>query len=103
MLEFFAGRANLSRCMRLSGLRTGKFDILYPVNHKGKKRKSNVMNMLSPSGFAPFAWEQIGCWAAFELRLFTESFILLIGASSQGYAWYAFSRGNSRSALRCSR
>jgi hypothetical protein len=53
MLEFFAGRGNLSRYMKLSGYRTGSLDILYIANGQaGKKRKSNPMNLLSVSGFA---------------------------------------------------
>ncbi|CAL1166938.1 unnamed protein product, partial [Cladocopium goreaui] len=29
VLEFYAGRGNLSRCMKLSGRRTGSLDLLY--------------------------------------------------------------------------
>ena len=51
VLEFFSGRANLSRCMKLSGLRAGSLDILYSVD-SAKTRGSNPMDLLSDSGFA---------------------------------------------------
>ena len=35
MLEFYAGKANLSRCMVASGIRTASFDILF--GDKAKK------------------------------------------------------------------
>ncbi|CAL1145636.1 unnamed protein product [Cladocopium goreaui] len=52
-LEFFAGRGNLSRCMRLSGRKTCSFDILYKSG-KGRSRPygSNAMDINSTSGYA---------------------------------------------------
>ena len=53
MLEFFAGHACLTRCMRYSGIHTASFDILFD----GKKKErvepymSNSMDILSTSGF----------------------------------------------------
>ena len=59
-LEFFAGRANLSRYLKMSGYRTGSLDILYRVEGKKKKEgkgcKTNPMNLLSASGFAFLAY-----------------------------------------------
>lgn len=54
MLEFFAGCASLSMCMREAGIRTGSLDLKYvPRNGKFKdKHGSNPMDMNSPSGFA---------------------------------------------------
>ena len=53
MLEFFAGRGNVSRVMKLSGLRTGSLDIKYPVKtSKPKPRSGSTMDLLSPAGFA---------------------------------------------------
>ncbi len=52
MIEFFAGNGNLSRCMKLSGIQTGKLDILYPGSQKQRKYKTNVMDVNSCSGFA---------------------------------------------------
>ena len=55
MLEFFAGRANLSRCMRASGIKTASFDVLYKLgnNNPEKPYKSNAMDINDTSGFAP--------------------------------------------------
>lgn len=50
MLEFFAGKANLSRCMKLSGYHTGKLDIKY--HNPDSDLKTNPMDLLSPAGFA---------------------------------------------------
>ena len=54
MIEFFAGRGNLSRCMRVSGRRTCSFDILYDATRPGRSKpyKSNAMDINSASGFA---------------------------------------------------
>ena len=49
VLEFFAGRANLSKVMKQSGYRAGRLDIMYRVETKGS---TNPMDLLSPSGFA---------------------------------------------------
>lgn len=52
MLEFFAGNANLSRCMKYAGYKTGRLDILYPGSRKRERSyKSNPMDMTSVSGF----------------------------------------------------
>ena len=49
-VEFYAGKGNLSRCMRASGIRTASLDLLYRV--KGSERHhSNCMDILSPAGF----------------------------------------------------
>ncbi|CAL1172114.1 unnamed protein product [Cladocopium goreaui] len=50
LYEFFAGKANLSKCSRASGLRTASFDILFDPSqpHHG----SNCMDINSGSGFA---------------------------------------------------
>ena len=54
VLEFFAGRANLSRCMRASGIKTGSFDILFQSgkDNPEKPYKSNAMDINDTSGFA---------------------------------------------------
>lgn len=60
MLEFYAGKANLSRCMKLGGVRTGSLDIKYDVKvNPGRKRprSSDPMDILSPSGFASLVYE----------------------------------------------
>ena len=51
-MEFYAGRANLSRCMRASGYAVASLDLLYEV---GGKHWTNPMDMLSASGFAHHA------------------------------------------------
>lgn len=53
-LEFYAGNANLSRMMKLSGFRVGKLDLLYgpQVPTSGKRHGSNPMDLLGDSGFA---------------------------------------------------
>ena len=60
MLEFYAGKANLSRCMKLGGVRTGSLDIKHDVKvNPGRKRprSSDPMDILSPSGFASLVYE----------------------------------------------
>lgn len=53
MYEFFAGKGNLSRCARASGLRTASFDLLYDAKKKKDHMyKSNSMDINSASGFA---------------------------------------------------
>lgn len=57
VLEFFAGRGNLTRCMRASGRSTASFDILYGDRFNSKKSRqkpygSNCMDVNSASGFA---------------------------------------------------
>jgi len=56
-LEFFAGRANTTKFMRVSHYRAAKFDLLYGPDSgkKAKKKKSNYMDMLSDAGFAYLA------------------------------------------------
>ena len=51
MLEFYAGRGNLSRYCKLCGLRTGSLDILYQMA-TARSHNTNPMNLLSTSGFA---------------------------------------------------
>lgn len=53
-LEFFAGRGNLTRCLKLSGLRTGSFDVKYKSSRKKRSKpyRSNCMDINSVSGFA---------------------------------------------------
>lgn len=62
MLEFYAGKGNLSRVMKLSGWRTGSLDIKYGARLK-RPHNSNPMDILSPSGFAPLEHH----WSAFVL------------------------------------
>ena len=54
MLEFFAGKANLSRAMRMAGMAVASFDILYDASDRdrGEPYMSNAMDMCSASGFA---------------------------------------------------
>ena len=54
MYEFFAGRGNLSRCMKASGMRTVSFDILYNAEKPGRNKSygTNGMDFNSCSGFA---------------------------------------------------
>ena len=55
VVEFYAGKGNLSRMMKLSGYRTVSLDLLYGsrTSRDGMKtRKSNPFDILSPSGFA---------------------------------------------------
>ena len=58
MLEFYAGRANLSRCMAASGIRTAAFDLLFGDKAKKRGRNkpydygSNSMDVNDTSGFA---------------------------------------------------
>ena len=55
MIEFFAGNAHLSRCMRASGYSTASFDILYTDGRRAT-HGSNFMDILSESGFAYFGF-----------------------------------------------
>ena len=48
-LEFFAGAANLSKCMASAGFNTRSFDVLYAEQQP--TRKSNFMNLCHASGF----------------------------------------------------
>ena len=50
-LEFYAGKANLSRCLKLTGCRTGSLDIKYGEDHLGNAGTTNPMDILSASGF----------------------------------------------------
>ena len=56
MLEFFAGKGNLSRAMRMAGMSVASFDILYDASNPARSDPymSNVMDMCSASGFALF-------------------------------------------------
>ena len=56
-VEFYAGRANLTRMMRLSGYRAAKLDYLYggQVGSSRKPHNTNPMDLLSVSGFALLA------------------------------------------------
>lgn len=63
MLEFFAGRANLSRCMRASGYTTVSLDILYDEGAK-ESHNTNFMDINSPSGLACFVFScRYDTWA----------------------------------------
>lgn len=65
MLEFFAGKANLSKCMKATGFKTASFDILYEEGRK-PEHNSNFMDINSPSGFAYFDSNCIRCaWGLF--------------------------------------
>ena len=48
-LEFFAGKANASRCMAVMGLAVCSLDINY--YQKGEGHGSTYMDLLDPSGF----------------------------------------------------
>lgn len=50
MVEFFAGKGNLSLAMRASGFRVASLDLLYPVANS-ESHGSNCMDILSCSGF----------------------------------------------------
>ena len=50
MVEFFAGKGNLSLAMRASGFRVASLDLLYPVANS-ESHGSNCMDILSASGF----------------------------------------------------
>ena len=57
--NFFAGKGNLSKCMRLSGLSTLSLDVKYPAVPDGSNQKHevNCMDMTTTSGFWPFGCE----------------------------------------------
>ena len=61
MYEFFAGRGNLSRCMKASGRKTASFDILYNAGKPDRKKPygSNSMDFNSPSGFASIVMARV--------------------------------------------
>ena len=67
-LEFFAGTANCTRSMRRAGYLGAKFDILYCGGdmRKSRGRKTNWMDLLTPSGFALHGCKMIflmsWCW-----------------------------------------
>lgn len=50
-IEFYAGKANLTKMMKLAGYRAAKLDFLYGVRPSGKQHQTNPMDLLSPSGF----------------------------------------------------
>lgn len=53
-IEFFAGHGNLSKVMKLSGLRTTSLDLKYKVKEGVRSHGSNPMDLNSRSGFAFF-------------------------------------------------
>ena len=48
-LEFFAGHGNLMKMMKAAGYKSARFDI--DDSNKKPNRRSNFMDILSPSGF----------------------------------------------------
>lgn len=50
-LEFFAGTAACTHAMRDAGFRGARFDKMYCKDHKKNGRKTNWMDILTPSGF----------------------------------------------------
>ena len=78
MAEFFAGRGNLSRCMRLSGVTTASLDLLYPaVPRKSSPNRHvlNAMDMNTPAGFAPFGCGRFSQFFSFSVfRCFNKIF-----------------------------
>ena len=108
MLEFFAGKGNLSKCMKSSGYTTASFDILYSGGRQ-EYHNTNFMDINSSSGFAYsviesiqwFMWWQ--CWgpkrncfnlicvpfnhALFEFRCIRYTPLNLI---LHGYDWMIF-------------
>ena len=52
-IEFYAGKARATQCMRSSGLRAAKFDFLYFDNKK--KKGNNFYDILTDAGFAYLA------------------------------------------------
>jgi hypothetical protein len=48
-IEFFAGQANVTKCIRKSGQRAARLDVTY---HQAKEGKHNFMDILSPAGMA---------------------------------------------------
>ena len=50
-LEFFAGTAACTHAMRDAGFRGARFDKMYCKDHKKHGRKTNWMDILTPSGF----------------------------------------------------
>ena len=57
-LEFFAGVGNLTKVMRSAKYKSCRFDLL--DNPNPGSHKSNYMNLLHASGFAPLVFENIG-------------------------------------------
>ena len=51
MLEFFAGKGNLSKCMKSMGYKTASFDILYSEGRE-EYHNTNFMDINSSSGYA---------------------------------------------------
>ena len=62
-LELFAGRASFAHAMRQAGNFAAKFDLLYATQQR-PGRRSNFMDLGSPSGFATLvcASMSICCW-----------------------------------------
>lgn len=56
-LEFYAGRANLTKCMRKAQKKSVRFDKLYFKHSTGSggRRHTNWYDLLTPAGFA-FLW-----------------------------------------------
>ena len=60
MVEFFAGKGNLTRCMRLSEIPTLSLDIKYnPETCRSPPHKSNAFDVNSVSGFPCFGCKSI--------------------------------------------
>ena len=55
MLEFFAGKGNLSKCMKSVGYKTASFDILYSEGRE-EYHNTNFMDINSSSGMAYPVW-----------------------------------------------
>ena len=52
MVEFFAGKGNLTKCMRLAQIPTMSLDIKYnPETCRDRPHKSNAFDVNSVSGF----------------------------------------------------
>lgn len=70
-LEFYAGQGNLTRQAKAAGYRAIRFDIL--DSKKEENRKSNFMDLTSPSGFALLDWNHVvflaDFWLLFHLQL----------------------------------
>ena len=94
MAEFFAGRGNLSRCMRLSGIPTASLDLLYPaVPRKSNPNRHtiNAMDMNTPAGFAPFGRGRLSIFLILWFLVFQQNFWQGIYVCS--LVWHSFYMG----------
>lgn len=96
MVEFFAGKGNLTKFMRLSEIRTASLDLLYEAEQRVEKRVTNPMDLLSTSGFAcPVCISRPRSILLFRLVVMRCDFLVLMveWPNHSGGRWFEACRG----------